>query len=108
VITASRTEELDAMLAHFEERYEAQTLRLARLMSRRRNRRSAVYDFAEIATCRQALASTARMLQRMADRDFGRCLRCSCDIPVERLSTRPEVRLCPMCEQEVSVSGAQA
>ena len=62
---------------------------------------SAVYDLAEIATCRQALAATARMLQRMADRDFGRCGHCADEIPVDRLSECPEVRYCGDCEQAI-------
>jgi RNA polymerase-binding transcription factor DksA len=100
LITAGRTEELDAMLARFEEQYEAHTARLARLMSRQRDRRTAVYEFAEIASCRKALAETARMLQRAADRDFGRCLHCAADIPVERLTARPEARFCSGCEDK--------
>jgi RNA polymerase-binding transcription factor DksA len=89
------------MLNRFEERYEEHTERLARLMARRRDRRSAVYDLAEIARCRQALAETARMLQRMADRDFGRCGLCADEIPVDRLSVCPEVRYCGSCEQAI-------
>lgn len=90
------------MLARFEEQYEAHTERLTWLMSRRRDRRTAVYDLAEIAICRQALAETARTLQCMADRDFGRCLHCSADIPVERLMARPDVRFCLGCERAIS------
>jgi RNA polymerase-binding transcription factor DksA len=101
LITASRTDELDAMLNRFEEQYEAHTERLARLMSRRRDRRTAVYDLAEISSCRKALADTARMLQRMADRDFGRCGLCSAEISVDRLSVCPDVRYCGDCEQAI-------
>ena len=89
------------MLTRFEEQYEAHTERLSRLMTRRHGRRSAVH--AEIATCRQALAATARVLQHMADRDFGRCGHCAQDIPIDRLSSRPHVRYCPRCEEEAAV-----
>lgn len=101
MITARRTTELDAMLSRFEEQYEAHTERLARLMSRRHDHRTAVRHLAEIAHCRQALADTARMLQRAADHDFGRCGHCAGDIPVERLQVRPDARFCPRCEQAV-------
>ncbi|MDQ1288036.1 MAG: DnaK suppressor protein [Actinomycetota bacterium] len=104
MITATaRTEELDAMLVRFEEQYEARTQQLAWLLSRRRSRGMAVSDVAEIASCRQALAETAHRLQLMADRDFGRCLQCSGDIPVERLTDRPGVRVCPSCERAIPV-----
>lgn len=89
------------MLYRLEEQYEANTERLGMLMSRRRDRRSAVYDLLEIASCRQALAETARTLQHMADRDFGRCGHCADDIPVERLTVRPDLRYCSRCEQAI-------
>lgn len=91
------------MLVRFEEQYEAYTERLARLTARRRDRRSAVYDLADIAACRQALAETARVLQHMAERDFGRCGLCAQDIPIELLSMLPHVRVCPHCEEEAAV-----
>jgi DnaK suppressor protein len=101
LITVGRTEELDAMLTRFEEQYEAHTERLARLMARQRHRRTAIYEFAEISNCRKALAETARTLQRMAERDYGRCGHCSADIPIERLVVRPDSRYCPRCEEAV-------
>lgn len=88
------------MLVRFEEQYEAHTERLARLMSRQRSRRTAIYEIAEIASCRKALAETARALQRMADRDFGRCGHCASDIPIERLAVRPDARFCTHCESQ--------
>jgi RNA polymerase-binding transcription factor DksA len=97
LITACRTEELDAILSRFEEQYEAHTERLSRLLARRRDRRTAVYDLAEIASCRRALAETARVLQHMADRNFGRCMICADDIAIEWLQLQPEMRCCPGC-----------
>jgi RNA polymerase-binding transcription factor DksA len=101
LITAARTEELDAMLARFEEQYEAHTVRLTQLISRRPDRLPPIHQLAEIAGCRQALAETARMLQRMADRDFGRCHRCADDIPIEWLRVRPDLSYCPGCQQQI-------
>jgi len=101
LITASRSTELDAILARFEEQYEAHTERLGRLLSRRPDRRTAGHDMAEIRSCRRALAETARILQCMADRDFGRCIHCAGDIPIERLRRTPELRCCPSCAQAV-------
>jgi RNA polymerase-binding transcription factor DksA len=101
LITAGRTEELDAMLARFEEQYETHTERLARLMARQRDRRKAVCDLAEIASCRKALADTARMLQYAADQHFGRCRHCLTDIPVERLRSTPGAAYCARCESAV-------
>jgi hypothetical protein len=89
------------MLIRFEEQYEAHTERLARLMARHGARRTAIYEFAEISSCRKALAETARALQHMAQRDFGLCGHCAADIPIERLRTRPDSRYCPRCEQAV-------
>jgi len=103
LITVSRREELDAILVRFEEQYEAHTERLGRLMARRRDRRTAVYNLAEIAACRQALARTARALQWMADRDFGRCTVCAVDIAVDLLAVRPDVRHCARCAEAVAV-----
>jgi RNA polymerase-binding transcription factor DksA len=101
LITVDRREELDAVLARLEAEYEAHTERLGRLMARRRDRRTAVYNLAEIASCRKALARTARVLQRMADRDFGRCSGCSTDIPVDRLVSAPDLRYCDSCAAAV-------
>jgi DnaK suppressor protein len=89
------------MLARLEEQYEAHTARLARLMARPRDRRTALYHVAEIANCRQALAETARALQRMADGDFGRCGLCAGEIPVALLSAHPEARYCSSCEAAI-------
>jgi len=104
LITATRRDALDEILARFEELYEAHTERLGRLMARRGDRRSArtaVYDLAEIASCRRALADTARVLQSMADRDFGRCAICAGDIPIDRLLERPQQRNCGGCAEAV-------
>ena len=101
MITVSRREELDAILLQFEEEYEAHTERLSRLMARRGDRRTAVYNLAEIVACRQALARTARVLQSMADRDFGRCTRCTAELPVDRLAARPDLRHCSRCAEAV-------
>ena len=97
MITARRNQELDAILARYEEQYEAHTERLGRLLSRRNDRRTAVYDLAQIVSCRQAIADTARALQRMATGEFGRCEHCAEDIPVDRLLQRPQVRWCGRC-----------
>jgi DnaK suppressor protein len=101
LITADRTEELDAMRVRYEEQYEAHTERLARLMSRRNARQLAVHTTAEIVSYRRALAETARALQRMADRDFGCCQHCAKEIPIERLRVRPDLRFCLGCEPAV-------
>jgi RNA polymerase-binding transcription factor len=97
LITASRRAELDAILVRYEEQYEAHTERLGRLLARRGDRRRAVYDLAEVVSCRKALADVARALQCMADRDFGRCADCAGDIPIDRLATRPADRSCGRC-----------
>ena len=89
------------MLTRLEEQYEAHTERLGRLMARHGARRTAIYEFAEISSCRKAIAETARALQRMAERDFGRCGHCTADIPIERLRVRPDSRYCPRCEQAI-------
>jgi RNA polymerase-binding transcription factor DksA len=89
------------MLARFEAQYETHTERLSWLLARRPDRRSSGYCLAEIEDCRQAIAETARVLQRMADQDFGRCGHCDDDIPVDWLSDRPCVRYCPRCERAV-------
>lgn len=102
LITASRRAEFDVVLARLEDEYEAHTERLGRLMARRRDRRTAVYNLAEIAACRQALARTARTLQCMADRDFGRCAVCLTDIPLDRLLNAPDLRHCAQCAQAVA------
>jgi RNA polymerase-binding transcription factor DksA len=87
------------MLARFEEQYEAHTERLARLVTSRR--RPARYELVEIAGCRRALAETARQLQLMADRDYGRCGQCADDIPMEWLRVRPDLRYCPDCQARI-------
>ena len=104
MITAHRSQELDGILARFEEQYEAYTERLARLLAYRGGRRSAVYNLAEIVSCRKAIADTARALQCMADRDFGRCLHCADDIPVDRLLQWPHLRHCSRCAEAVPAS----
>lgn len=102
MITACRTEELDAIRERFEEQYEAHTEQLARLMTRRGDRRSAVLNTAQVTAHRRALADTARTLQRMADRDFGCCQHCESEIPIERLRVRPDLRFCPECNPAMS------
>jgi RNA polymerase-binding transcription factor DksA len=102
LITASRTEELDAIRARYEDQYEAHTERLARLIARRHPQRSSVVTTAEIAAYRRALADTARALQRMADRDFGHCQHCAEEIPIERLRVRPDLRYCHGCHPALS------
>ncbi|HEY6796222.1 MAG TPA: hypothetical protein VI248_16225 [Kineosporiaceae bacterium] len=92
---------LDAIVARLEEQYEAHTERLARLVASRSDRRSAVYNLAEIASCRRMIAETARILRGMAERDFGRCLHCAGDIPIERLLQWPELRHCADCADVV-------
>lgn len=101
MITVSRSEELETILARLEDQYEAHTERLARLLAARGNRRTAVYNLAEIVSCRRALAETARILQRMADRDFGQCAACAGDIPLELLVGQPQQRHCPRCAEAV-------
>jgi RNA polymerase-binding transcription factor DksA len=101
LITATRSAELDAILARLEEQYEAHTERLGRLLATRGDRRTAVYNLAEIIACRKVLAETARTLQRSADRDFGRCTGCAGDIPVDWLMQRPQQRQCPQCAEAV-------
>jgi len=101
LITASRRAALDEILARYEEQYEVHTERLGRLLARRSNRRTAVYNVAEVVSCRQALADIARALQCMADRDFGRCADCSGDIPIDRLALRPADRSCGRCAQAI-------
>jgi RNA polymerase-binding transcription factor DksA len=103
LITASRSEELDAIFARLEEQYEAHTERLGRLLASRGDRRLAVYNLAEIASCRRAIAETARILRCMAERDFGRCLHCADDIPIDRLRQWPELRHCPGCAGVLSL-----
>ena len=102
LITEGRIEALDAIRAAFEEQYEAHTERLARLMSRRGPRRSAMLNTAEIVSYRRALAETARALQRMADRDYGSCQHCTGDIPIDHLRSRPDLRFCLACQPALS------
>ena len=87
------------MRTRYEEQYEAHTERLGRLITRRSTRKTAVLTTAEIVSYRRALAETARALQRMADRDFGRCQHCCQEIPIERLRVRPDLRFCLECQQ---------
>lgn len=102
MITAGRTIELDAMRDRLEREYEEHTERLGRLMSRRVNRKVAVLNTAEITAHRRALADAARMLQRMAERNYGFCQHCAEEIAIERLMQRPTCRFCVDCETAIS------
>ena len=102
LITADRCEELDAIRDRFEEQYESHTEKLARLLTRRGDRKAAVLNTAQVTAYRRALADTARTLQRMAERDFGRCQDCSSEIPIERLRIRPDLRYCLECQPAIS------
>jgi len=101
LVTATRSCELEALVARLEAQYEAHTERLSYLVARRGSRSSAVYHLAEIAAARQALAETARLLQRTTERDFGACLACARELPLEVLLVQPELRACPGCEDVV-------
>jgi DnaK suppressor protein len=52
-----------------------------------------------IASCRRALADTARALRYMAEGRYGLCAACERDIPVERLEVLPHTRFCAPCQQ---------
>jgi RNA polymerase-binding transcription factor DksA len=101
ITAASRTAELDELLAKLEAQYEDHTERLTLLIARQARRKGSIYHLAEITAARRALAETARLLQRMAERDFGRCGLCSRDLPLDLLHGRPDARFCPSCEEAV-------
>ena len=52
------------------------------------------------AALRQSEARVSKLnnaLKRLDEKDFGKCARCSNDIPVGRLLLRPESRMCVNC-----------
>jgi len=47
----------------------------------------------------QKLESLKRLMSLLGTPDFGRCLKCKADIPVERILFRPESMYCVRCAQ---------
>ena len=52
---------------------------------------------AQVERAQKQLISIKRLLDRLNDEDFGECLYCGEDIPVQRLMIRPESVRCVSC-----------
>ena len=51
----------------------------------------------QVGRAKKQLASIKRLLNRLQEDDFGECLYCGEDIPVQRLMIRPESVRCVSC-----------
>jgi DnaK suppressor protein len=100
VTTTTTHDQLEAIQAQLEERYEFHTDQLRQLMEGGdEDPGSASLNAALWSRSRQSLSEIARALRYMAEGRYGRCLGCQDEIPIERLQARPEALLCAACQE---------
>ena len=100
MLTDERTARLSAIGERLEQQYHRHTLALTALTARARHGADATRVTVRIVDRRQALADTARALQRLAEGSYGTCQTCHQDIAITQLECRPQVSQCVRCQRE--------
>ena len=98
-MTITKEDQFEAIRVLLEERYEFHTDQLGGLIAGEEDPGLAAVNAALRSQSRQALSDIAGALRHMAEGNYGRCLDCESDIPIERLEVRPDALLCTTCQQ---------
>ncbi|WP_323373473.1 TraR/DksA family transcriptional regulator [Plantactinospora alkalitolerans] len=103
-MTSTVRDPIDLLRSNLEKQFRLYTDQLTELTAYSRQPGRGGYDrdtlTALTGSARQSLADTAQALQRMAEGSYGRCERCTGDIPLERLEILPHARFCVPCQRQ--------
>ena len=56
-------------------------------------------DRSLVSAAQAALSDILHALRRIEDGSYGRCLHCSCPLPLDRLEVLPQAALCMPCQR---------